>query len=319
MSSATFRPNAAKPATMPGSRSTHGWLVIDKPQGVTSAQAVGWVRRAFAAKAGHAGTLDPLATGVLPIALGEATKTVAYAIGSRKRYRFRVRWGVARATDDCEGEIVGESEVLPRRADIEAILPNFTGAIMQTPPAYCALKIGGRRSYALARAGQAPPLAARRVDIHNLALVATPSLEHADFEATVGKGAYIRALARDLARQLGTFGHITALRRSSVGPFAETDAIPLEILDNPQHILWNCGRLLPIETALAGVPIVILAPGEAERLRCGQRIAVCDPARQRQFEGLDDDVVVGAWHNQALVALARIEGASLRPLRVINW
>ncbi|HEY2538364.1 MAG TPA: tRNA pseudouridine(55) synthase TruB [Stellaceae bacterium] len=304
---------------MPGDRPPHGWLVIDKPQGVTSAQAVGRVRRAFAAKAGHAGTLDPLATGVLPIALGEATKTIAYAINGRKRYRFRVRWGIARATDDCEGEIVGESGVLPRREDIEAVLPNFTGAVMQTPPAYCALKIGGRRSYALARAGHAPSLAARRVEIYSLGLTATPDLEHADFEAIVGKGTYIRALARDLARELGTFGHITALRRLSVGPFGEADAIPLESLGDTQHIPANYGNLLPIETALAGVPAVMLAASEADRLRYGQRVTVCDPVQRRQFERLDGDDVVSAWHNQTLVALAKIEGASLRPLRVINW
>ena len=303
---------------MPGDRPPHGWLVIDKPQGVTSAQAVSRVRRAFAAKAGHAGTLDPLATGVLPIALGEATKTIAYAINDRKRYRFRVRWGIARATDDCEGEIVGASGVLPQQADIEAILPNFTGAIMQTPPAYCALKIGGRRSYALARAGGTPAPAARRVEIYSLSLIATLGLDHAEFEATVGKGTYIRALARDLARELGTLGHITALRRLSVGRFGVSDAIPLESLGDTQHIPANCGNLLPIETALAGVPAVMLAAGEADRLRYGQRITVCDPVQRRQFERLDGDVVVSAWHNQTLVALAKIEGASLRPLRIIN-
>lgn len=304
---------------MPGDRASHGWIVIDKPQGVSSAQAVGRVRRAFAAKAGHAGTLDPLATGVLPIALGEATKTIAYAINARKRYRFWVRWGVARATDDCEGEVVGESTVLPRRADVEAILPSFTGAIMQTPPAYCALKTGGRRAYTLARAGHAPSLAARQVEIYSLSLVATPGLEHAEFEAVVGKGTYIRALARDLARDLGTLGHIMALRRLSVGPFGEADAIPLESLGDTQHISANCGSLLPIEIALAGVPEVMLAAGEADRLRYGQRVDLCDPVRREQFERIGGDAVVSAWHNQTLVALAKIEGASLRPLRVINW
>jgi tRNA pseudouridine55 synthase len=300
------------------SRPPSGWLVIDKPLGVTSAQVVGRVRRAFAAKAGHAGTLDPLATGVLPVALGEATKTIAYTINGRKRYRFRVRWGIARATDDCEGEIVGESGVLPQQTDIEAILPQFVGAIMQMPPVYCALKIGGRRSHALARAGRAPSLLARPVKIYSLSLVLMPNREHADFEAVVGKGTYIRALARDLAERLGTFGHIAALRRLSVGPFSETQAIPLESLGNAQHISRNCGSLLPIETALAGVPAVMLAAGEAERLRYGQRVTPHDPARLGQFEQFAGDAIVGAWHNEILVALGKVEAGSLRPLRVIN-
>jgi tRNA pseudouridine55 synthase len=302
---------------MPGERPLSGWLVIDKPQGVTSAQAVGRVSRAFAAKAGHAGTLDPLATGVLPIALGEATKTIAYAMNGHKRYRFRVRWGVARAGDDGEGEIVGESTVLPQRGEIEAALPHFCGEILQTPPAYCALKIDGRRAHKLARAGRAPHLSPRRVEIYGLSLTATPSREYADFEATVGKGTYIRALARDLANHLGTLGHIAALRRLCVGPFSEADAIPLESLGDEPHIAGG-GKLLPIETALAGVPAVTVAAGEVDRLRHGQRIAFGGLVGGEKVEQFDEDIVVGAWHNQALVALAKIEGGGLRPLRVIN-
>ena len=303
---------------MTGDRRPNGWLVVDKPQGPTSSQVVQQIRRLFGAKAGHAGTLDPLATGVLPIALGEATKTIAYAMTGRKRYRFRVRWGIARATDDCEGEIVGESGLIPQQAAIEAILPCFTGDIMQIPPAYSALKIAGRRSHALARAGHAPILAARPVAIFSLELAAIPAPEFADFEAIVGKGTYIRALARDLAERLGTLGHIAALRRLSVGPFAEADAIPLESLSNAQHTAGDCGKLLPIGTALAGVPAVSLAGGEAERLRYGQRIALGDLRRSVPFERLDAGVVVSAWHDHALVALAMVEGDSLRPVRVIN-
>ncbi len=186
----------------------NGWLVVDKPRRLTSNRAVEQVRRATGAKAGHAGTLDPLATGVLPIALGEATKTVAYAMNGRKRYRFRIRWGVARDTDDSEGEIVGESDVRPDRDMIEAVLPRFTGTILQRPPSYSAIKIAGRRAYALARADRAPVLDLRPVEIVSLRLTATPDRDHADCEAVVGKGNYSRALARDLGTALGTSGHI---------------------------------------------------------------------------------------------------------------
>ena len=211
-------------------RGLHGWVVIDKPQGLTSNRIVQHVRRATGAKAGHAGTLDPLATGVLPIALGEATKTTAYAMRGHKSYRFSVRWGIARATDDCEGEIVGESDARPGRAAIEAVLPRFVGTITQAPPIYSAIKVAGRRAYALARADVPPSLPGRPVEIAKLRLIAAPDRDTAEFEAVVGKGTYIRALARDLASELGTVGHVAALRRLSVGQFTEGQAISLEIL-----------------------------------------------------------------------------------------
>jgi tRNA pseudouridine55 synthase len=304
---------------MSDNRRPSGWLVIDKPQGLTSNQVVGRVRRALVAKAGHAGTLDPLATGVLPVAVGEATKTIVFAMNGPKRYRFRICWGIARATDDAEGEIVGESVARPENAAIEAILPRFVGKIMQTPPAYSALKIGGRRSYALARAGQAPFLTARPVDIFSLQMIETPGPDHADFEALVGKGTYIRALARDLAVSLGTLGHIAALRRLSVGPFTETDAISLETVCNAQHIVFDCGSLLPIGTALAGIPAVTLAGAEADRLRYGQRVALRESFHMAQPDELDGGTVVSAWHDHTLVALVKVEGGTLRPLRVMNW
>src|ERR1700730_7409070 len=194
-------PTLPSPASGGGSgRGLHGWLVIDKPQGITSARAVALVRRATGAKVGHAGTLDPLATGVLPLALGEATKTAQFAAAGRKRYRFRIRWGVARATADGEGAITTESPVRPDAAAIAAALPGFIGTILQCPPAFSAIKIAGRRAYAPARADPA----------------------HADFEAVVGEGTYIRALARDLATSLGTLGHIAELRRLAVGRFTDT-------------------------------------------------------------------------------------------------
>jgi tRNA pseudouridine55 synthase len=307
-----------KIAAMPADRRSHGWLVIDKPLGMSSHRAVEIVRRRTGAKAGHAGTLDPLATGVLPVALGEATKTVGYAMSARKCYRFRIRWGIARATDDGEGEIVAETLARPSAVAVEAMLSSFTGRIRQSPPAHSAVKVGGRRAYALARANKPPILPERPVEIAALRLIATPDPDHADFIAEVGKGTYIRALARDLAVALGTFGHVAALRRLSVGRFTEAHAIPLESLAEPRDSNNRCDNLLPIETGLDDVPAVVLAAAEAARLRCGQRV-MPDGAEARERVGrLAEGTVVSAWLNHALIALARIENSSLQPLRVIN-
>jgi tRNA pseudouridine55 synthase len=304
---------------MPDNRGINGWLVVDKPLGLTSNRVVERVRRATGVKAGHAGTLDPLATGVLPIAIGEATKTVAYAMAGRKCYRFRIRWGVARTTDDAEGEIAGESSARPEPQQIKAVLPHFTGTIMQTPPAYCAVKVAGRRAYALARAGRAPDLGPRPVEIDSLRLIATPDADHADCEAMVGKGVYIRGLARDLAQALGTLGYVAALRRLAVGPFTEAHAISLESLDNRQHMFTVCRHLLPIGAALDCVPALELVATEAGLLRCGQHVPLCDRLwRTAQSERFAAGTVVSAWHDRALVALARVEDGKLRPLRVIN-
>jgi len=259
-----------------------------------------------------------LATGVLPIALGEATKTIAYAMNARKSYRFRIRWGVARASDDGEGEIVGECASRPSRAAIEAILPRFTGTILQSPPVYSAIKVGGRRAYALARANNPPALAARPVQIAALRLVAMPDRDHADCEALVGKGTYIRALARDLGIALGTLGHIAELRRLSVGRFTEAQAISLDSVAEHRHSLVGSGYLLPIETALDDIPALALTAAEAARLRCGQRVMPSDFGKRADLDRPEEGTVVSAWHDQALVALARIENGSLRPVRVIN-
>ena len=254
----------------------HGWLVIDKPAGITSARVVGAVKRATGAKVGHAGTLDPLATGVLPLALGEATKTAQFATAGRKRYRFRVRWGVATDTDDREGEVLAESAARPDAAAIAAALPRFTGTILQRPPAYSAIKVAGRRAYALARAGEAPELAARPVEIAELRLLGMPDPDHADFEAAVGEGTYIRSLARDLAAALGTLGHIVELRRLAVGRFTEAQAISLEQAVALGHSLAASEHLLPIETALDDIPALAVTAAEAARLRHGQRVPLRD-------------------------------------------
>jgi tRNA pseudouridine55 synthase len=302
---------------MPGESGPNGWLVVDKPPGISSQGAVAIVRRCLGGKAGHAGTLDPLATGVLPVALGEATKTVRYAMTAGKCYRFRVCWGIARSTDDAEGHIVAECPVRPSAAAVEAVLPGFTGSIRQRPPAHSAIKVAGRRAYALARAGMPSQLPARPVLVKSLRLAAMPDPDYAEFVAEVGKGTYIRALARDLAAALGTLGHVTALRRFAVGRFTEAQAIPLGRLMAAEDADPG-DRLLPIGAALGDLPAVELEAGEATRLRCGQRVAPGGGAARECLGRLDEGAEIGAWQDGALIAIARIEQGGLQPLRVIN-
>lgn len=302
----------------------HGWLVIDKPGGITSARVVGAVRRAAGgAKIGHAGTLDPLATGILPLALGEATKTVQFATAGKKCYRFRIRWGAATDTDDREGRTVAESALRPDAAAVIAALPRFTGTILQLPPSYSAIKIAGRRAYALARAGETPQLAARPVEIAGLRLLDMPDADHADFEAEVGAGTYIRALARDLAAALGTLGHIAELRRLQVGRFTEAQAISLERAVALGHSLAASEHLLPIETALDDIPALAVTADEAARMRQGQRIRLSDPRERLSLNPIDanpvaEGALVGARHDGLVVALAYVENGVLRPVRIIN-
>ena len=293
----------------------HGWLVLDKPAGMTSTQAVGAVRRIFGAqKAGHAGTLDPLATGILPIALGEATKTVPYAVEGQKEYRFTVRWGVETDTDDAEGSPVVTSDQRPLRADIEALLPRFTGEILQTPPAFSAVKIAGERAYDLARAGEAVELEARPVQIDVLELVDCPDRDTAIFAARCGKGTYVRALARDLGRALGCRGHVTALRRTRVGSFTEDAAVTLDALTAAAEGLGNAlaSLLRPVETALADLAVLRVTREETMRLLRGQSVLV---------RGQDLPVPGPAYATCKghLVALGQIEKGQLRPTRVFHF
>ena len=312
-------PTLSSPASGGGlGRGLHGWLVIDKPEGITSARVVAQIKRATGAKTGHAGTLDPLATGVLPLALGEATKTVRFAAAGWKHYRFRIRWGVARETDDREGAITAESAVRPDSAAVEAMLPRFTGALLQQPPAYSAIKVAGRRAYKLARAGRPPDLPARPVRIAELRLSGVPDADHADFDAVVGEGTYIRSLARDLAEALGTLGHIVELRRLAVGRFTEKQAISLDSALALGHSLAASGHLLPIETVLDDIPALALTATEAARLRQGQRVTPQTEGERERLAGIDDGAIVGARLNRLLVALARIEGGHLWPIRIIN-
>jgi tRNA pseudouridine55 synthase len=298
-----------------GGRPLHGWLVLDKPPGLSSSQAVGRVKRLTgAAKVGHGGTLDPLATGVLPIALGEATKTVSFAMNGRKTYRFAVRWGEARATDDAEGEIVARSAARPARAAVEAALPGFVGRIRQIPPAYSALKVAGKRAYALARADAAVELAPREVEIERLTLLAMPEADLAEFEAVVGKGTYIRALARDLGAALGTCAHVAALRRTAVGRLDERRAIGLDKLAEIGQVPALFTHLLPIETVLDDIPALALSEAEADRLRHGQPVLLLRP----DGAGLDQEGTVCATSGGRLVALAALQGGRLCAVRVFN-
>jgi len=297
----------------------HGWLVIDKPLGASSAQIVGAVRRAIgAAKAGHAGTLDPRATGVLPIALGEATKTVPYVMDGAKTYRFTVRWGEATSTDDTEGEIIATHPDRPTADQIRTAIAGMTGEMEQVPPAYSAIHVGGRRAYSLARAGLSVDLAPRRIVIHRFALVERPDDDHAIFEVDCGKGTYIRSLARDLAAAVGTFGHVSSLRRTAVGPFRETQAISLETLQSLGHSPAAFGHLLPVETVLDDIPALDLTDTEANRLRCGQPVGLTGQLSAGRIGHLESGCIVWAKAGGKPVALARFEGGGLRPVRVLN-
>lgn len=296
-----------------------GWLVLDKPAGMTSTQAVGAVRRLFqAAKAGHGGTLDPLATGLLPIALGEATKTVPYVMDGLKTYRFTLRFGEARATDDAEGEVTATSEARPDDAQILAALPAFRGRIQQRPPAFSALKIEGQRAYDLARAGETVELASREILVEGFELAERPDPDHAVFEVRSGKGAYMRSLARDLALAVGTVGHVAALRRIAVGPFAEADAISLDSLRALGHSPAASRHLLPVATALDDIPALAVTDSEASRLRCGQSVG---PIRRQDLERIGhfgSGAIFCAKSGGLPVALVRLEAGDLRPVRVLN-
>ena len=305
-------------------RPVHGWLVLDKAQGMTSTQAVAAAKRLLqAAKAGHAGTLDPMATGVLPIAFGEATKTVSYAMDGRKTYRFTLSFGEARDTDDAEGQVVATSDVRPDEPSVRAVLPRFVGEIEQVPPRYSAVKIAGERAYDLAREGEDVVLAPRTIVIEELRLLGCPDHDRAEMEAVSGKGAYMRALARDIARSLGTVGHLSTLRRLNVGPFTLDDAISLEHLQHLVDRQEGESALLPLQTPLDDIPAVAVTDVEAHRMRSGQPVAMLRRSDRERIEALatdlaDRDCVVLALARGTPVALARLDGAELWPVRILN-
>lgn len=297
---------------------THGWLILDKPQGLTSTDAVNRVKRLYQAqKAGHAGTLDPLATGILPIAFGEATKTVPYVVDGEKSYRFSVTWGAETDTDDVDGKVTKTSDARPEKSAIEAILADFTGDIQQTPPQYSAIKVDGERAYDLAREGQVFELAARTVTVHELRLT-----EHAadntvsTFDCDCGKGTYVRSLARDMGRLLGCLGHVTVLRRTRVGPFTESAAILLDKLTEIANSAAGRDGLMtslrPVETALDDIPALSVTPADAARLNRGQPILI---------RGAGAPILTGpayALCKGSLVAIGEIQQGELHPLRVFN-
>jgi len=296
-----------------------GWLILDKPAGITSTQAVNIVKRTLnAQKAGHAGTLDPLATGILPIALGEATKTVPYVMDGRKTYHFTLKFGEARATDDAEGAVTQTSDQRPSTEEIRAALPAFTGEIDQVPPAFSAIKVDGERAYDLARAGEVVELKSRKVMIHAFTLLEHSGPDAARFEVKSGKGAYMRSLGRDLAIRLGTCGHITSLRRTAVGPFGEATAISLETLQTLGHSPAAFEHLLPIETALDDIPALALTATEAIRLRSGQPVGLLHRQDRDRLYELSPGGMVRAMAEGRLVALTRFEAGELVPVRVMN-
>lgn len=301
----------------------HGWIVLDKPAGMTSTQALSKVRRHLnAEKAGHGGTLDPIATGILPIALGEATKTVSYAMDGEKTYRFTVAWGARTTTDDREGSAVETSAVRPDAEAIRAALPGFLGFVEQIPPQYCALKINGERAYDIAREGEVVDIAPRTVRIDRLELIETPDADHAVLEVDCGKGTYVRSIARDLAERLGTVGHIRDLRRLRVGSFTLDGAISLDDLTAMEQGAAVERLLLPIETALDDIPALALTEAEAHRLKHGQTVALLTRQDRERLSALQDaaggEGTVIALFGGKPVALARVEGAEVRPVRVLN-
>jgi len=296
-------------------RPVSGWICLDKPVGITSTKAVSKVRWLFGARrAGHAGTLDPLATGVLPIALGEATKTVPVVQeDGRKFYRFEVRWGIETATDDAEGDVVATANARPDPDAIRALLPEFTGDIMQTPPAFSAIKVDGERAYDLARGGEEVVLEPREVTIESLDLVGAPNADTAVFECACGTGTYVRALARDMGRRLDCRGHVTALRRLEVGPFTTDNAITLDQLEaahEPDDPASLDGFLKPLGFALSDLPEIPVNAGDAAKLGRGQSLLL---------RGRDAPIMAGrahATHAGVSVAMGEIEAGTFHPRRV---
>jgi tRNA pseudouridine55 synthase len=300
-----------------------GWINLDKPAGLTSTQAVGKVRRIFnAQKVGHAGTLDPLATGILPIALGEATKTIPYVQDALKTYLFTVSWGEQRDTDDGEGDVIASSDVRPVQTAIEAALPRYIGDIQQIPPKFSAIKIDGQRAYDLARGGEDVELQPRTVTIESLKLLKL-NPETADFEMICGKGTYVRSLARDLALDLGTYGYVSALRRTAVGGFDLNTSISLDLLEKMGDSAALNEVLMPLDSALDDILALNIRQDEAAKLRNGQVVSLIskpDFERLKQAGFGDKDVIFSALARcgEKPVALVEIEGPHIRPVRVLN-
>ena len=304
-----------------------GWIVLDKPEALTSTQAVSAVRRVFnAQKAGHAGTLDPLASGVLPIALGEATKTVPWLMEAEKTYLFTIKWGVSTDTQDREGKAIAESEVRPSPEAVAAALEDFVGEIEQVPPQYSAVKVDGERAYDLARAGETLDLQARPVIVHEAALVGSDGADYAHIRTRCGKGFYIRALVRDLAAKLGAEGHVWRLRRTAVGPFNEANSVTLDALQDLGHKGAASERLRPVETALDDIPALAINGEDAFKLRQGRPIILLPHVmenlkpkfRDRTIAGQDASRAALALFEGKAVALGDVRAGQFKPTRVFQ-
>jgi len=291
----------------------NGWLNIYKPKGITSNQAIGKIKRILSpAKIGHAGTLDPEAFGILPIALGEATKTIQFTQDKKKTYLFEVTWGEERNTDDVEGEVIQTSNTRPTQSDIEKIIPNFIGEIEQVPPKFSAIKIDGQRAYKLSRDGEDIEMPSRIVSVHNLKLIDSTA-NSARFEMECGKGTYVRSVGRDMGRILGCFGYISSLERTKVGVFDKSSSI---LLDKLEENIISSGRdllVLPVETVLDDIPDLALADSEVERISHGQSIILPDSLAYLE----NNDIVLGLKGKTPLALLARID-AELKPMRLFN-
>ena len=300
-------------------RPLDGWLIIDKPQKLTSTDVVNRVRRGFdAQKAGHGGTLDPLATGVLPIAFGHATKTVPYIMDGTKLYRFTLRLGEARDTDDADGVVIAASDIRPTDDQLRAALPPFRGDIMQIPPIFSAIKVAGERAYDMAREGRPPVLEPRPARVDRFDLIERPDADHAVFEVQSGKGVYMRSLARDLAVACGALGHIAALRRLRVGPFTEADAITLDkAMPAEDTARSSPDLLLPIATALADIPALALTAEETVLLKQGQAISLITLMGRIPEAANPNNGVVRAMAGGFVIGLCRLEDGWLRPERIL--
>jgi len=304
-------------ARRPRGKPISGWLALDKPEGITSTSALNRVKRLFdAAKAGHGGTLDPLASGLLPIAFGEATKTVPFLMDRLKTYRFTIAWGAETDTDDADGSVIATSAVRPGEEAISRALGQFRGTIVQRPPRYSAKKLQGQRAYDLAREGLDPELGSREVFIEDIRVIESAGRERTVLQAVCGKGTYVRAIARDLGRSLGTFAHVAALRRLRVGPFGEDQMISLAGLEEISHSAAGCEALLaklhPVETVLDDIPALAVGLGDAARLRSGQPIIL---------RGRDAPLNCGAAYavcQGCLVALGEVVRGELHPSRVFK-
>lgn len=302
----------------PKGRPVSGWLILDKPVDFGSTEAVSKIKWLFKAqKAGHAGTLDPLASGMLPIALGDATKTVPYVMDGRKIYEFAVTWGEERTTDDLEGEVTQASAKRPSEEDIRALLPKYLGVINQVPPQFSAIKIAGERAYDLARGGERVEIPSREVEIFRLTLLACPDADTTHFEVECGKGTYVRALARDFGRELGCYGHISGLRRSFVAPFAEETMIPLaelveleKIEDLDERLAALDALMIDTSEALSALPHLAVTDDQAHRLKMGNSILM----RGRDAPVAESEAYATA--RGKLIAIGEIGEGEFRPKRV---